>query len=173
MIKILATRRRMVLGLAFVAALTAAMMAPSEEVARVPKRSASAAAPNSAVQPVQRRASREVEIPPVAEFARHIDEKFVVVDIFESRQVAKQVAVVAPQAAPLPPKLPFTYMGRVGEADSEKIVLVEGEKLYLVAKGTEFAASYRLDAVSSQELVLTYLPLNAKQSLAIGMGETK
>ena len=163
-------QRRGILGLAFLGALTVAMMAPSEEVARP---SATPAAKNAKMSPppgpaAPRSVSREIEVPPLAPFERQIDEKFVVVDVFESRQVPGSAVIAAPPPTPLPPKLPFTYMGRVEEAGRVKYVLVEGEKLHIVARGAEFASSYRLEEVGAEELVVTYLPLAARQSMAIG-----
>ena len=160
------SRRRGFLALAFVGALTAAMMAPSEEVARPPLRAAPAS-PVAPASPAQRRDPREDTVPPLAEFERRIDEKFVVVDVFEARQIAGPAA--APPPAPLPPKLPFSYMGSIEEAGRVKFVLIEGDKLHIVAKGGKFAGAYRLEEVGAEELVLTYLPLEARQSLSKGV----
>jgi len=162
------SRRRWFLALAFIGALTAAMMAPSEEVARPPLRAAKGpAGPVTPASQAQRRVPRDDNVPPLADFERRIDEKFVVVDVFEARQMPGPAA--APPPAPLPPKLPFSYMGSIEEAGRVKFVLIEGDKLHIVAKGGQFAGSYRLEEVGSEELVLTYLPLEARQSLSKGV----
>ena len=86
-----------------------------------------------------------------------------VVDIFESR---------APPAAapkPVPPKPPFIYVGLMEESGQLKAVLAQGQQLHIVVKGEQFGGSYRLEEIGSEEIVVTYLPLAARQSLSMGV----
>jgi len=48
------------------------------------------------------------------------------------------------------------------------VVLVQGDQMYIVAKGEPFGGSYRLDEVGSNEIVVVYVPLGARQSLPMG-----
>lgn len=158
------TRRRLLLAAAFVTALVSAALAPSEEAATPQKRAAKPPLPSSAAP--QRVTAREIEVPPVSNYQRSIGEGVVVVDIFEPRPVPG--AAPAAPAKPEPPKLPFTYIGRIEESGRIKVVLAQGEQMHVVAKGEQFGGSYRLEEVGLNELVVTYLPLEARQSLSLG-----
>lgn len=73
-----------------------------------------------------------------------------------------------PQAAPSPtaPALPFRYMGRMREEGGKPVVyLTQGTRAYSLSEGDTIDGTYRLDSVSSGQLVLTYLPMNIKQTL--------
>lgn len=158
------SRRRLLLAAAFVAALVSAALAPSEEAAPPPKRAAKSPPPSGAAQQSQRAAAREIEVPPVSNYTRSIGEGIVVVDIFESR-----APPVAAPAKPVPPKPPFIYVGLIEESGRLKVVLAQGEQLHIVVKGEEFGGSYRLEEIGSEEIVVIYLPLEARQSLSMGV----
>jgi len=163
------TRRKLLLGIALLATLAAAIVSPSEQATTTApaQRGAKAPAAGRGAQ-APRAAAPEAEVPPLAQFERRVDEKFKVVDIFDSRPIV--VAGLAPKEPPAPvaPKLPFSYMGSIDESGKPKYVLVQGEQLFMVNLGDEFAGSYRLEQVTPLELVVTYLPLGARQSLPIG-----
>lgn len=170
-------RRRLLLAAAFVAALVSAVLAPSQETAPPLKDSAKLAPSSPAPQgprtapreAASRGSPREVEIPPVANYQRSIDEKFIVVDVFEARAIP--VPPPPPPAKPEPPKLPFAYIGTIEESGRTRVVLLQGEQLFIVSSGERFAGSYRLEEADADKLVLTYLPLEARQSLPIGGGK--
>jgi hypothetical protein len=160
-------RRKLLLGVALLATLAAAIVSPKEQATTTAPAKRSARAPaDGPVAQAPRAAAAEAEVPPLAPYERHIDEKFKVVDIFDSRQPVSAQAAAPP--APVAPKLPFTYMGSIEESGKSKYVLVQGEQLHVVTVGEEFAGAYRLEGVEQTELVLTYLPLGARQSLPIG-----
>ncbi len=76
-----------------------------------------------------------------------------------------------PPAAPAPPSappLPFTFMGRMFDAERPTVFLVKGERAYLVAQGDAIDESYRLEKVEPGQLTLRYLPLDALQTMAVG-----
>lgn len=83
-----------------------------------------------------------------------------------SAPASAPVAVVP--AAPAAPPLPFRFLGRYGDANSQLVMLVKGEQLYLVAVGDTIDQAYRVDRVSATTVELTYLPLQLKQSLSTG-----
>lgn len=80
-------------------------------------------------------------------------------------------AEVKVQEAPRPtaPPLPFSYMGRMLEEDGHVVVyLTQGASVYSVSQGDTLDGTYRLERVASNQLVLTYLPLDTKQILNTG-----
>jgi len=75
---------------------------------------------------------------------------------------------------PSPPPLQFKYLGRVVEGDETRVFLVLAERNYIVKPGENIDSQYRVDAVNDHAITLTYLPLNAKQMLAIaGPGDVR
>lgn len=158
-------RRRLLLAAALVTAVISAALAPSEEATPPQKRAAKPPPPSGAAPQQQRVTAREIEVPPVSNYQRSMGEGIIVVDIFEPRPPPG--AAAAP-AKPQPPKLPFAYLGLIEESGRLKGVLAQGEQLHVVAKGEQFGGSYRLEEVGLDELVVTYLPLEARQTLSIG-----
>lgn len=70
---------------------------------------------------------------------------------------------------PIAPPLPFGYMGRMQEEDGHVVIyLVQGNRAYSVSQGDTIDGTYRLESVSPNQLVLTYLPLDIKQTLNTG-----
>ena len=74
----------------------------------------------------------------------------------------------APPPPPSPPPLPFTYMGQLVEDGTLTVFLSRQDQNYAVKAGDTLDGIYRVDKVENQRMVLTYLPLNMRQSLAIG-----
>jgi len=75
---------------------------------------------------------------------------------------------VVPRGPPPPPPLPFTYMGKMLEDGESVVFLTRGERNYVVRQGATIDGQYRVDQIGARTMVLTYLPANAKQTLAIG-----
>jgi len=76
--------------------------------------------------------------------------------------------------APTAPPLPFAFVGML-EAGTAKpqAFLSKGDALLVVAAGdTLDNNTYRVDSLSSQQIVMTYLPMNLKQTLP-AMGATQ
>jgi len=86
----------------------------------------------------------------------------------------KDAAVVAPQItapeAPVVPPLPFSYIGKMIDEESGKLVLYlsKGDVPYSVSVGDLIDGIYRVEGVSEAEVTLIYVPLNVKQVLIIG-----
>ena len=158
--------RRFALAAALVTAVVSAALVPTEEAP--PAKRAAGAPPSRADSPDRRTKAREIEVPQVLNYRRSTEEKVDVVDIFEARPVPGPAPVVA---KPEPPELPFVFMGRIEEAGHLKVVLVQGDQMHIIAKGQQFAGTYRLDEVGANELVLTYLPLDVRQSLPMGAAQ--
>ncbi|HSO06743.1 MAG TPA: secretion system X translation initiation factor [Pelomicrobium sp.] len=137
-----------------------------EPVAR-PERGA--AAPRAAEQPVLdlEALNRRAAPPPGA-------------DLFGSRSWYTPPPPPPPVVAappPLPPKptappLPFRYVGRLAETGEEgTYFLSRGDDLVTVRAGDVIDDTYRVDAISGGAIEFTYIPLQQKQTLAIGRTE--
>jgi hypothetical protein len=81
-------------------------------------------------------------------------------------------APVEPVAVPLPPPsappVPYTFIGRLSEAESTTVFLAAGDRNLVVKPGDVIDNNYRVDAVTDNAVSLTYLPLNVKQTLSTG-----
>ena len=66
---------------------------------------------------------------------------------------------------PTAPPLPFIYMGKLAENGKMSVFLTRDEKPYVVHIGDVIDGVYRIDAINSTILEMTYLPLSQKQRL--------
>lgn len=74
-----------------------------------------------------------------------------------------------PPPPPSAPPLPFTYIGKSLQDGVWQIYLARGERTYLVNDGDTIDGTYRVDAIRPPVLTLTYLPLEQRQQLNIGV----
>lgn len=73
-----------------------------------------------------------------------------------------------PAPPPAPPPLPFVYLGKLLD-DGEITVFVAFNGRNIAVKANEVIEStYRVDAIDPRSMVLTYLPLDMKQTLSLG-----
>lgn len=77
-------------------------------------------------------------------------------------------APVEAPPAPMAPALPFEFIGKMDDAESLRVFLTRGEKIYTVTVGDVIDGTYRVERVGDSEMVLTYLPLNVTQTLSVG-----
>lgn len=79
-----------------------------------------------------------------------------------------------PQVAPAPPSappLPYTFVGSYTEGAAATVYfLTRGDRVYDVKPGDTLDQIYSVDAVDNGTMVLTYKPLNIRQTLAVGAG---
>jgi hypothetical protein len=76
-----------------------------------------------------------------------------------------------PPPAPVAPPLPFTFLGAFkAEGGKRVLYLVEGDRVHAVSEGEMVNELYQVEAVGENEMVFVYLPLKARQSLALGAG---
>jgi hypothetical protein len=96
-------------------------------------------------------------------------------DIFRRQSWAPPPPPAASKAPPpSPPPLQFRYVGRVVEGDETRVFLALAERNYIIKPGENIDSQYRMDEVNDHAITLTYLPLNAKQMLAIaGPGDIR
>lgn len=91
----------------------------------------------------------------------------------KSWYVAPPPAPPAPQvqAAPVEPSappLPFTFMGKMVEADRLTVFLVKQERVYMASEGDVIDDTYQLEKIEPGQLTLRYLPLKTVQTLPLG-----
>lgn len=89
------------------------------------------------------------------------------------------VVIVPPPLPPKPPPptappLPFTFVGLMEKGTARpQAFLAKGEALLVVAAGdTIDNNTYRIETLSAQKIVITYLPMNTQQTLNI-LGATQ
>ena len=89
------------------------------------------------------------------------------------RPVKQSVTVERPveaPVAPIAPPLPFTYIGKMLDEESGRLVLYlsKGDIPYSVSVGDVIDEIYKVETISEKELTLIYLPMNTKQILFLG-----
>jgi hypothetical protein len=77
-------------------------------------------------------------------------------------------ALAVPLPPPSAPPVPYTFIGRLSEAESTTVFLAAGDRNLVVKPGDVIDNNYRVDAVTDHAVSLTYLPLNVKQTLSTG-----
>lgn len=73
----------------------------------------------------------------------------------------------APPAAPSAPPNPFVYVGSYKDGSQQVVMLMRGEQLLLIQQGETIDNTYRLERILPGGLVMTYLPLQLRQSVPI------
>jgi hypothetical protein len=93
-------------------------------------------------------------------------------DAFEPRSWEPPAPKVKapPPPPPQAPPLPYTYMGKIMEGNEAVVFLAKQDRNYAVKQGETIDGTYRVDEIKGANMVLTYLPLDQKQNLAIGAG---
>lgn len=77
---------------------------------------------------------------------------------------------VAPAPAPTAPPLPFTYIGRMVDEGVVVVFLSGNGRQYTVKAGDVLDNTYRVETIGDNDAVLTYLPLDIKQTLTFKSG---
>ncbi|WP_426342032.1 hypothetical protein ACN9MZ_10210 [Pseudoduganella sp. S-14] len=76
-----------------------------------------------------------------------------------------------PPPPPTAPPLPFQFLGKAAADGQWEVYLARGEQTFVVKKGMQIDATYRVDAIAPPTLTMTYLPMNQVQQLNIGVIE--
>jgi hypothetical protein len=78
----------------------------------------------------------------------------------------------APPPAPTAPSLPFKFVGMLEQkTDRPTAFLAKGEALHVVRVGDVVDGAYRVESLSATQIVVTYLPLNERQTLSVAGGQ--
>lgn len=94
-----------------------------------------------------------------------------IVDVFAVRTWAPPPPPVVIQAPPPPqaPPLPFRLLGQIEDGpEGQAFVLAQGDRVLNVSPGTTIDERYRLEKFEGGQLHFLYLPLNLRQTLAVG-----
>ena len=86
----------------------------------------------------------------------------------QAAQAAAAAAAPPPPPPPQAPPLPFTYMGRLAEERDTTVFLTLGDRNLVVKLGDTIDNTYKVEEVGDTSIVLTYLPMNQRQTLPIG-----
>ncbi len=76
-------------------------------------------------------------------------------------------ALPMPPPQPVAPALPFTYFGKMTEANSTTAYLNKGGRNYAVKGGETIDGIYKIKLVDTQKVIFEYLPLQTEQTLVI------
>ena len=74
----------------------------------------------------------------------------------------------SPPPSPRVPPVPFKYIGKLLEGGVLTAYLSLGDRLIAVEPGVVIDQRYRIDSVEPRQILLTYLPLQAPQSIPAG-----
>jgi hypothetical protein len=84
---------------------------------------------------------------------------------------AAPAALPPPPPAPVAPPLPFVFVGMLERGSTKPAAfLAKGDALFVVSVGDTVEGSYRIDSMTPEGVVLTYLPLNTRQTLNANTG---
>jgi hypothetical protein len=77
-----------------------------------------------------------------------------------------------PPPPPAAPPLPFAFVGLLEQTSARPTAfLAQGEALHIVGVGDVIDRTYRVESVSPNQIVVTYLPLNQRQTLSPAGGQ--
>ncbi|MGF6118148.1 hypothetical protein ABIE30_001829 [Janthinobacterium lividum] len=174
--------KKAVLGGAAVATLLAALFAPEDEgsivgpatattrqverVASAPLAAAAVPQTNRALAIEPRRGLDDDEAATL--FAKQSWQPETPKKIMLDQQAAQAALPAARVDANAPPPLPFQFLGRFVDEGKAAYFLQAGERNVVARPGDTLEERYRFDGVVQGSLQFTYLPLNLKQTLAVG-----
>jgi hypothetical protein len=79
---------------------------------------------------------------------------------------------VRPPPPPSAPAMPFRFIGMLEQkSDRPTAFLAKGEALLVVRVGDVIDSMYRIESLSPAQVVVTYLPLNQRQTLSVAGGQ--
>lgn len=163
---------QVILGLSMAGTLLAAVFAPDAPTDVVaPTQRSAAAAPRGGPN-----AGTPVEV--LAIRRRTTEEAAPHTGVFRTTKMAPKVPRVeppngrveaVPPAPPVqPPAIPFRVLGRYQDSGDETVFLQHGDLNLAVRAGDVLNEHYKVESISGGVLTLIYLPLNLRQTLAIG-----
>jgi hypothetical protein len=79
---------------------------------------------------------------------------------------APAAAPPAPPPPPTAPPVPFKFIGQIEEKSARPAAFIsKGEALYVVHVGDVVENTYRVESFNSAQVVVTYLPLQQRQTI--------
>jgi hypothetical protein len=89
-------------------------------------------------------------------------------DFFAPHDWDRSARAAAPPPAPTAPPLPYKVLGKMLEQGVWQVFLTREDDVHVVKEGDVLDERYRIDKIEPPALVMTYIPLNQRQALAIG-----
>lgn len=74
----------------------------------------------------------------------------------------------APPPEPTAPPLPYVFMGRFDQGDTQLVILTKGNRVITASQGDVLEKTYRIDRIEASKVTFIYLPLGTSQSLSTG-----
>jgi hypothetical protein len=90
----------------------------------------------------------------------------------EEEESGRSAPPLPPPPTPQAPPVPFAFIGKLVDSGITSIFLTKGDRNYVVRVGDMLDGNYRVEEIGEQSMTLAYLPLDARQSLAIGSALT-
>ena len=81
---------------------------------------------------------------------------------------APPAAKPPPPPKPTPPPFPYTYMGSMRDDGARTAFFNQGERALAIKVGDVVDERFRVDAMTDQQMQLTYLPLNQGVTVTLG-----
>lgn len=73
-----------------------------------------------------------------------------------------------PPPPPTAPPLPYVFMGKFEQGDSQVVIMTRGNRVVTASQGDVLENLYRVDRIEASKVTFTYLPLGTSQSLSTG-----
>lgn len=92
-------------------------------------------------------------------------------DLFNGLAIEEARRIALPPVSPAPPQappLPFSYLGKLIDAERVTVFLSDGNRTWAVGSGDTIDDAYRVEAIGDRTMTLTYLALGIRQELEIG-----
>jgi hypothetical protein len=177
--------KKMTMALALGATLLACYFAPDDDTDLIAPAQARSVAPAPPVPALAPEAEAETEAPLLAIRARAQDQELELGNAFARQSWQAQVLDAAPPrpadssltkpvqarqaaAAGGAPELPIRLLGRFLEDGRQAYFLQVEERNVVAYVGDKIDDSYTFDSAGADTLTFTYLPLQKKQTLAVG-----
>lgn len=164
------TTRQILLGLALVITIAAAWFAPPQSADVVSAVAPSSRPGNAVLSGGARGAGTADSVRVLPIRSRAADEDLSPAFAAHSWAPPPKKAEPVPAAPPAPvaPPLPFKFMGRYVENGHVTVFLLEGERNHVARVGDLIDGIYRVDDITGTTMTFIYLPLEQKQTLAVG-----
>jgi hypothetical protein len=165
-----AAAKRWLLGTGLLLTLAATGWVASQDEPKAPARAERTAAASARKEPRAPQAQAEPAVELELERLKRPDFAEASAELFPSRtwQAPPPKAVSAPPEPPRAPPLPYAYFGQMAEDGKAVVFLVRGDRNFAVRQGETLDSTYRIDEIRKDALIMTYLPLQQQQTLAIG-----
>lgn len=86
-----------------------------------------------------------------------------------AKQPSAATASALPASTATEAELPFTYVGKLVDHGHTMVFLSRQDRNYVAREGDVLDNAYRIEQIEPARITMTYLPLNTKQMMTIGV----